>query len=76
MSVSGMRGVGVITVAERPTRVSVAFVGLLLGAAAGMLRPDLVDSTMTVAAGVWFVLALVGLGQLMTTVRRELSGPA
>jgi CDP-diacylglycerol--glycerol-3-phosphate 3-phosphatidyltransferase len=72
---AGMRGVGVVTVGERPTRVSVALVGLLLGGASGLLRADLQAGTVTVAAVVWLLLAVFGLGQLFGTVRRELSNP-
>lgn len=72
---AGMRGVGVVTVGERPTRVSVALVGLLLGGASGLLRPDLQAGTVTVAAVAWLVLAVFGLGQLVGAVRRDLSGP-
>jgi phosphatidylglycerophosphate synthase len=69
---AGMKEVGVVTVGERPTRVSVTVVGLLLGAAAGFLRPELGPGTMTVALSVWALLALFGLGQLLGAVRRTL----
>jgi phosphatidylglycerophosphate synthase len=69
---AGMRGVGVVTVAERPTRVSVALVGLLLGGGAGLLRPELGASTVTLAAVAWLAFAVFGLGQLVTAVRRDL----
>jgi phosphatidylglycerophosphate synthase len=72
---AGMRGVGVVTVGERPTRVSVALVGLLLGGASGLLRPDLQAGTVTIAAVAWLVFAVFGLGQLFGTVRRDLSAP-
>ena len=72
---AGMRGVGVVTVGERPTRVSVALIGLLLGGVGGLLRSDLQAGTVTVAAVVWLVLSLIGLGQLVGVVRRELSAP-
>jgi phosphatidylglycerophosphate synthase len=70
---AGMRGVGVVTVGERPTRVSVALVGLLLGGGAGLLRPELGASTITLAAVAWLAFAMFGLGQLITAVRRDLS---
>lgn len=72
---AGMRGVGVVTVAERPTRVSVALVGLLLGGACGLLRSDLQAGTVTLAAVAWVVFASFGLVQLIGAVRRELSAP-
>lgn len=73
---AGMRGVGVVTVAERPTRVSVALVGLLLAGAGGLLRPGLTAGTVTFATVVWLLFSAFGLGQLLTTVRRALSDPA
>jgi phosphatidylglycerophosphate synthase len=63
---AGMTGIGVVTVAERPTRVLAAVLGLALGA----VLPWLV----TVAAAGWLALALVGLGQLAAAIRRELRG--
>jgi CDP-diacylglycerol--glycerol-3-phosphate 3-phosphatidyltransferase len=62
---AGMTGIGVVTVAERPTRVLLAVAGLGIGA--------LVTSLATVAAAAWFALALVGLAQLAVAVRRALA---
>jgi CDP-diacylglycerol--glycerol-3-phosphate 3-phosphatidyltransferase len=73
---AGMRGVGVVTVGERPTRVSVALVGLLLAGAGGLLRPELAAGTVTFAAVVWLFFTVFGLGQLVTAVRRDLADPA
>ena len=73
---AGMPGVGVVTVAERPTRVSVALVGLAAGGAAGLFRAELTDDVVTVAAVVWLLFAVIGLAQLLARVRRELSDPA
>jgi CDP-diacylglycerol--glycerol-3-phosphate 3-phosphatidyltransferase len=69
---AGMRGVGAVTVGERPTRVSVAVVGLLLGGAAGLLRAELAAGTVTLAAVAWLAFSVFGLGQLVTAVRRHL----
>ncbi|HEY0697547.1 MAG TPA: CDP-alcohol phosphatidyltransferase family protein [Micromonospora sp.] len=69
---AGMREIGTVTVGERPTRVSVALVGLLVAGAAGLIRPDLAAGVLTVAAAVWVLLALFGVGQLLTAVRRAL----
>jgi phosphatidylglycerophosphate synthase len=73
---AGLRGLGVVTVGERPTRVSVALVGLLLAGASGLLRRDLQAGTATFAAVVWLAFAVFGLGQLITAVRRDLADPA
>lgn len=56
---AGMREIGVVTVAERPTRVIVAALGLALGAA-------------TIGAGVAVVLGVVGLAQVSRVVAGRL----
>jgi phosphatidylglycerophosphate synthase len=60
---AGMSEVGVVTVAERPTRVILVVLALM---AAGIPRG------VTVLVGVWAVLAAVGFGQLLVTVRAKL----
>jgi phosphatidylglycerophosphate synthase len=62
----GMDGLGIVTVGERPTRVSVALSGLLI---AGVLDRDWVADA---AATVWLALGVIGLVQLVVAVRREL----
>jgi phosphatidylglycerophosphate synthase len=61
---AGMTEIGVVTVAERPTRVLVAIFGLLLGFALAQL--------LTVAMIIWVALAGAGLLQLLIAVRRDL----
>jgi phosphatidylglycerophosphate synthase len=61
---AGMSEVGVVTVAERPTRVLVAIFGLL----AAFALPSLI----TVAAAAWLALALVAGVQLTVAIRRSL----
>jgi CDP-diacylglycerol--glycerol-3-phosphate 3-phosphatidyltransferase len=63
---AGMTEIGVVTVAERPTRVLIAIFGLLLTVASGLV--------ITVAAALWLALAVVGLGQLALAIRRSFSG--
>jgi phosphatidylglycerophosphate synthase len=60
---AGMAGIGVVTVAERPTRV-------LLAAAALAAAFD--GRYATVATAVWAALGAVALVQLLVTVRRSL----
>ena len=62
---AGMSEVGVVTVAERPTRVLVAVFGLL----AAFALPALI----TVAAAVWLALTLVAGIQLTIAIRRSLT---
>ena len=62
---AGMSEIGVVTVAERPTRVLVAIFGLLAAA--------IVPIAINVAAAVWLGLAVVGLLQLGVAIHRELA---
>jgi len=72
-AVAGMPDIGVVTVGERPTRVSVAFSGLLVGGVAGFVDSDWAVAVVVIAAAAWVVLGVAGLGQLVAAVRRELS---
>lgn len=69
---AGMLEIGAVTAAERPTRVSVALVGLLLAGVAGLAAPELAAGTATVVAAVWALLALVGFGQLLSAIKAAL----
>jgi phosphatidylglycerophosphate synthase len=64
----GMDGLGVVTLGERPTRVSVAISGLLIAGVSGSAQ------IIWTAALVWLALGLIGLVQLVVAVRRELTG--
>jgi phosphatidylglycerophosphate synthase len=69
-AVAGMTEIRVVTVAERPTRVAVTAAFL---ASAGLFGAALVgeyERWAIVGAGLWAVLAAVGLVQLLVTVRR------
>ncbi len=70
---AGMREIGVVTVGERPTRVSVAVVGLLATGVAALLRPGLASDAATLTTAVWLLFAVVGLAQLLYAVRRALA---
>jgi phosphatidylglycerophosphate synthase len=69
---SGMTDIGVVTVGERPTRVSVAITGLLVGGLAGLVRDTWAVTVVTVAAAAWLVLGVAGFAQLGRAVRRAL----
>jgi phosphatidylglycerophosphate synthase len=62
---AGMSEIGVVTVAERPTRVLVAIFGLLAAA----VLPALI----TAATAVWLALAVIAGVQLGVAVRRALT---
>jgi CDP-diacylglycerol--glycerol-3-phosphate 3-phosphatidyltransferase len=69
---AGMPDIGVVTVGERPTRVSVAISGLLVGGVAGFVHSDWSVPVVVVAAGAWLALAVIGFGQLIGAVRHRL----
>jgi drug/metabolite transporter (DMT)-like permease len=71
-AVAGMPDIGAVTVGERPTRVSVAISGLLVGGVAGLVQPGWDTVVTTVAAAAWLGLSVVGLVQLAAVVRRTL----
>jgi CDP-diacylglycerol--glycerol-3-phosphate 3-phosphatidyltransferase len=68
---AGLREIGVVTLWERPTRVIVTAM-FLLGAG---LYVGASDAWATAGAAAWAGLGVVGLTQLLVTVRRRLSGP-
>jgi CDP-diacylglycerol--glycerol-3-phosphate 3-phosphatidyltransferase len=79
---AGMTEVGAVTVAERPTRVIVvavamAFAGLAAlvapGGGAGLDGPGLVAAGAALATGVWLVLGVVGLAQLLRAAHAVLA---
>lgn len=63
---AGMREVGVVTVAERPTRVIVTATALAGQATFG-------DPGATIGAWVWFGATVIGCAQLAVDLRRRLS---
>ena len=64
----GYRLVGVVSVAEKPTRI---IVGVISFTACSVVRGHAAQFS-TISAWVWLVIALVGLVQLFTTYRKEL----
>ncbi len=70
--VAGMSGVGVVTVAERPSRIAVA-AAFLLGAG---LYPPVGYRWVTVGSALGLLVGLVGLAQVILVIRRTLRGPA
>jgi CDP-diacylglycerol--glycerol-3-phosphate 3-phosphatidyltransferase len=69
-SAAGMAEIGVVTVAERPSRLVIGGVAL---AVAGVV-PSVAVLVVTVAAGLWALLALLATTQLVVNVRRRLRG--
>jgi phosphatidylglycerophosphate synthase len=69
---AGMREIGVVTVAERPTRGIVVTLGFVLAGLGGLAGPALRVGTATLAAAAWLLLGVVGLGQLAAAVHAAL----
>jgi CDP-diacylglycerol--glycerol-3-phosphate 3-phosphatidyltransferase len=74
---AGMSEVGVVTVAERPTRIILVVASLVVAgflAATSFPAPTALPAAtaVTVLAGVWALLAAVGFGQLLAAVRAKL----
>lgn len=72
VTAAGVHDIGVVTLGERPTRVSIAFAGLLLAGLAQLVQTDLPAGTITVVTAVWVLLAFVGLLQLVAAFHRAL----
>jgi len=68
----GVAEVGLVTIAERPTRLVVG--GLSLAVAGAV--PAIAATAVTVGAGLWLVLAVVATVQLVVNLRRRLRGLA
>lgn len=66
---AGMAEVGVLTMAERPTRALLVVIGLALAGISSALIGGLLAGTVTVLAAIWVLLGLIGLAQLAVAVR-------
>ncbi|HEX6870296.1 MAG TPA: CDP-alcohol phosphatidyltransferase family protein [Micromonosporaceae bacterium] len=69
----GMRGVGVITMAERPTRVMIAIAAFAVGGGVWYVDPHLTPGAATVLVAAWLVLGLLGLSRLVGAIRDDLA---
>ena len=69
---AGMTGVGVVSVAERPTRVILTVAALVLGGVASFVSERLAAGVMTIVVAVWVLLGLLGGVRLLTAIRAGL----
>jgi len=69
---AGMREIGTVTLGERPTRVGIALIGFVVTGVGGLIRADLASGLATLAAVVWTLMSVIGLGQLFRAVRGSL----
>ena len=70
--VAGMTGIGLITFAERPTRVIAVVLALTFGGVAWIINPHLTPGVVTTVIAVWAVLGLIGTTRLITAIRAAL----
>jgi CDP-diacylglycerol---glycerol-3-phosphate 3-phosphatidyltransferase len=68
-----LRPTATTTVGDRPTRVWSVLAALVLAAASAQLGQDIAAGAVTLVVLSWLALALVGLGQLLTVVRKVLA---
>lgn len=70
----GMRAAGSATIGDRPTRAWMTLAALLLAAmSTAQVGPDLAAGVVTMTLVLWVSLAVLGLGQLLTVVRKVLT---
>jgi CDP-diacylglycerol--glycerol-3-phosphate 3-phosphatidyltransferase len=70
---AGMKEIGIVTVAERPTRAIAVTLGLLMAGLGGLATRDLAVGTATMATAIWLLLGVVGLGQLVAATHTALT---
>jgi hypothetical protein len=69
---AGLRAAGGSTVGDRPTRVAIVLIVLIIAAVVSGMTQDLAAGTTTLLLAVWALLALFGLVQLISIVRTAL----
>jgi phosphatidylglycerophosphate synthase len=72
-TVLGMIDVGVVTAAERPTRVVFVIVALVLAAVAWPVGPQLAAGASTVVVALWLVIGVLGGSRLVGAIRSALA---
>jgi CDP-diacylglycerol--glycerol-3-phosphate 3-phosphatidyltransferase len=70
---AGLSGLGVVTVAERPTRVFLSATGLILAGLCFQLSATLAVGAATLILAIWLLLAIGGFLQLFAAVHRGLT---
>jgi CDP-diacylglycerol--glycerol-3-phosphate 3-phosphatidyltransferase len=70
---SGMADIGVVTIAERPTRVILVALAFALGGTAWIINPDLTPGAVTVVVAAWLVVGLLGAARLTNVIRSNLA---
>jgi CDP-diacylglycerol--glycerol-3-phosphate 3-phosphatidyltransferase len=71
-ALSGMPGLGAVTVAERPVRVIIVAVALALGGVLWNVSTRLAPGIITIAVAVWLGLGVLGAARLWGAIRESL----
>jgi CDP-diacylglycerol--glycerol-3-phosphate 3-phosphatidyltransferase len=69
----GSTDIGVVTIAERPTRVAAAVAAFTLGGLAWLISPKLTPGVATIVLALWALLGVLGVFKLHGNIRAELS---
>jgi CDP-diacylglycerol--glycerol-3-phosphate 3-phosphatidyltransferase len=72
---AGMSEIGVVTLGERPSRLILIVIGLLLAGVSGLVAVDLPAGTATIVSAIFVLLGVVGLIQLVAAIQTALSAP-
>jgi CDP-diacylglycerol--glycerol-3-phosphate 3-phosphatidyltransferase len=72
---AGMSEIGVVTLGERPARLVMILLGLVLAGTAGVLAPDLPSGVVTIVAAIAALFGVIGVVQLIAAVQKELTKP-
>jgi CDP-diacylglycerol--glycerol-3-phosphate 3-phosphatidyltransferase len=72
---AGMSEIGAVTLGERPARLILIVVALVLAGLSGMVAVDLPAGTVTVVAAVYVLILVIGLIQLTAAVQTALTAP-
>jgi phosphatidylglycerophosphate synthase len=71
-TVAGMVGFGTVTAAERPTRIILVVLALVLGGLVWFINPHLTPAVVTVVLAAWAIVGVLGLVRLTAAIRAAL----
>jgi CDP-diacylglycerol--glycerol-3-phosphate 3-phosphatidyltransferase len=72
---AGMAEIGAVTLGERPARLILVMLGLVVAGVAGLFAPDLPAGALTIVAAIAALFGVIGLLQLIAAVQVQLSKP-
>ena len=72
---AGMAEIGAVTLGERPARLILVMLGLVVAGVAGLVAQDLPAGALTIVAAITALLGVIGLLQLIAAVQVQLRKP-